>query len=316
MIERKFIAQNLKEYAIKQFIATKLSRVGLSDIKLKRTPLGDKIVISTLRPGLVVGRAGSTINMLTEKLKEEFKLNNPQIELEEVKDPYKDADIVVETIVNSLERFGSKRFKGVGHKVISAVIKSGALGVEILISGKVPSSRAKTWRFYQGYLKKCGDISVSGVNKAQGFARLKSGVVGVQVSILPADVVLPDSIKIKDAITEVVEEVAETKLSDAQKAILTKLESENKIVDKKDKSSSKSKSKSKPKKKKTQDISEKKSKPKKKSTDSKNSIEENSNKNKKVNTDKEVKEDNTPKNDTKEIEEKNKIKTEDVDKKE
>jgi len=251
MIERKFIAQNLKEYSIKQFIISKLSRVGLSDITLKRTPLGDKIVISTLRPGLVVGRAGSTINMLTEKLKEEFKLNNPQIELEEIKDPYKDVDIVVETIVNSLERFGTKRFKGVGHKVISAVMKSGALGIEILISGKVPSARAKTWRFYEGYLKKCGDISVSGVKKAQGFARLKSGVVGVQVSILPSDVILPDTIKILDSRIKSTEEISNNELSDAQKAIITKLEHDENIEEKKDKKSKSSKSKnSKPSKKK------------------------------------------------------------------
>ena len=49
-------------------------------------------------------------------------------------------------------------------------MKAGALGIEILISGKIPSSRAKRWRFYQGYLKKCGDISIEGVKTAYDVA--------------------------------------------------------------------------------------------------------------------------------------------------
>ena len=61
MIERKFVSQNIKEFEIKEYIRNNLSRVGLSDVKLQRTPLGEKIIISTSRPGLVVGRAGTNI---------------------------------------------------------------------------------------------------------------------------------------------------------------------------------------------------------------------------------------------------------------
>jgi len=269
MIERKFVAQNLKEYAIKLFLTSKLNRVGLSDIKLKRTPLGDKIIIKTLRPGLVVGRAGATISLLTKELKNNFQLDNPQIELEELKNPYADANVVAENIVNSLERFGTQRFKGIGHKVISEVIKSGALGIEILISGKVPSSRAKTWRFYQGYLKKCGDISVSGVKKSQAFARLKSGVVGVQVSILPSDVILPDKIHVLDKVVEVIEEVVVNteELSDAQKELMKNIKDHETDDSKETKSESKEK-KEVPKKKTT-----KKSKTTKKTTKEKKSTD-------------------------------------------
>ncbi len=263
MIERKFISQNLKEFSIRKFISSKLNRVGLSDIKLKRTPLGDKIVISALKPGLVVGRAGATIIMLTKELKNKFDLNNPQIEIEEIKNPYTDAEIVAENIVNSLERFGTQRFKGVGHKSISEVMKAGALGIEILISGRVPSSRAKTWRFYQGYLKKCGDISVSGVKKAISVANIKAGSVGVQVSILPGDVKLPDKIKIRSKITEVIEEIDPENLSDAQKELIQNIEGH----DDKDSNSKEVKTKTtkeKPKKKVTKKTDSKKSAVKKK----------------------------------------------------
>lgn len=196
MIERKFVNQNIKEFEIKEHIKNTLSRVGLSDVKLQRTPLGEKIVISTSRPGLVVGRSGTNITKLTKELKEVFKLENPQIEIEEVINVGLDANIIAEMIANSLERFGLARFKGIGHKAMADVMGAGALGVEILISGKVPSTRAKTWRFYQGYLKKCGDIAVSSVKVAYSVANLKTGAIGVKVSIMTPDTVLPDRIKV------------------------------------------------------------------------------------------------------------------------
>lgn len=207
LIERKFVAQNIKEYEIKQYLFQELNRVGLSDVKLQRTPLGEKIVVTASRPGLVVGKGGSNITRLTKELKAKFKLENPQIEIDEITDPRGDAAITAEMIANSLERYGSARFKGVGHKALGTVMASGALGVEILISGKIPSSRAKRWRFYMGYLKKCGDISISGVHKAQQIARLKSGVVGIQVTIMPGTTKLPDKISVLDEPIKIIEEV-------------------------------------------------------------------------------------------------------------
>ena len=194
MIERKFISQNFKEFQIKNFIREQLSSVGLSEVKLQRMSLGERILIKASRPGLIVGRGGATIQKLTKDLKEKFNLSNPQIEIEEIKDFNLDAVVVAEGIVTQLERFGSQRFKGIAHKALEGVMKSGALGVEILISGKIPSSRAKTWRFAEGYMKKCGDIAVSGVDLAKLSAELKTGVVGVQVRILPPSVTLPDNI--------------------------------------------------------------------------------------------------------------------------
>ncbi len=194
MIERKFVAQNFKEFRIKEYIKESLSRVGLSDVKLQRTSVGDRIVVVASRPGLVVGRGGSTIQKLTADLKAQFDLENPQIEIEEIKDYNSDARVVAESIVNQLDRFGTQRFKGIGHKSIEGIMRSGALGVEILISGKIPSSRAKTWRFADGYMKKCGDLAITGVDTAKDFVTLKTGVVGIQVRIMPASTKLPDQI--------------------------------------------------------------------------------------------------------------------------
>lgn len=234
MIERKFVSQNVKEFQIKEFVAAQLSRVGLSDVKLQRTPLGEKIVVSASRPGLVVGRAGSNIQKLTKDLKEKFGLENPQIEIEEIKQVNADPAIVAEGIANSLERFGTKQFKGAGHKALKAVMDSGALGVEILISGKIPSQRAKRWRFYEGYLKKCGDIALTGVNYAQTTAFLKTGAVGIQVRIMPGDTKLPDKIELYSKIQTIVEEVKDEEVVVKSEA-KNKAKDDTKVVEEKEK---------------------------------------------------------------------------------
>jgi small subunit ribosomal protein S3 len=209
MIEREFVEQKMKEYRIQEYISDNLKNVGHSHTKLQRTPLGEKIIVFTSRPGLIVGRKGQNINKLTASLKKKFGLENPQIEISEVEDINLDAQIVAERIASSLERFGSRRFKAVMHKVMEDTMNAGALGIEIVIAGKVPSARAKSWRVFNGYLKKCGDIAKTGVRRAQAQAKLKSGVIGIKVSITPADIKLPDDVKVMDKSEKVEEEKKE-----------------------------------------------------------------------------------------------------------
>ncbi len=207
MIERKFIAEKLREFQIEEFVSENLKGAGHSKTKIQRTPLGEKIIVHASRPGLVVGRKGQNIKDLTKVLKKKFNAENPQIEINEVENTNLDANIVAERISNSLERFGSKNFKGIGHKVMGDVMGAGALGIEIVINGKIPSSRARSWRFYSGYLKKCGDIAIEGVLKAYSIAKLKTGIVGIKVRIMPPTIKLPDDV----SILEEKPEKAETK---------------------------------------------------------------------------------------------------------
>jgi len=213
MIERKFVAQKIKEFQIQEFIEQNLKKVGHSHTKLVKTPLGEKIVIFASRPGLVVGRKGENIKKLTKVLKRKFNLENPQIEISEVENPNLDAQIVAEKIANSLERFGTQKFKGVGHKTMADVMGAGAMGIEIIISGKIPGARAKSWRFYQGYLKKCGNASLQ-VRKAIVQAQLKTGIVGVKVSIMPGDIILPDKFEVLKGVKEEEAGAKETKLEE------------------------------------------------------------------------------------------------------
>src|SRR3989344_4296564 len=147
MIERNILSQKFKEFKIREYIASQFLKTGYSYTKIQRTPLGDKITIFTTRPGLVVGRKGENIKKLTITLKKRFKLENPQIEIGEVENPFLDAQSIAEKIAYSLEKFGSTSFKSIGYKTLQSIMEGGAMGAEIVVSGKIPSARSKTWRF-------------------------------------------------------------------------------------------------------------------------------------------------------------------------
>ena len=201
-MEREFVTQKIKEYQIQEFIDKTLGNVGHSHTVMKKTPLGEKVIVYASRPGLVVGRRGANIKDLTKMLKKNFNLENPQIEINEVENVYLDANVVAEKIVSSLERFGTNRFKGIGHKMMEKVMESGARGIEIIISGKVPGARARSWRFYMGYVKKCGDAAQVALRKATKSAQLKPGIVGIRISIMPPNVRLPDDIRQREVPAE------------------------------------------------------------------------------------------------------------------
>ena len=98
MIERKFVMEKIKEFRIQEYIRSNLKNAGLSHIKVQKTPLGEKIVVFTSRPGLVVGRKGENIKQMTKLLKKEFELENPQIEISEVEKTGLNAAIMAEKI--------------------------------------------------------------------------------------------------------------------------------------------------------------------------------------------------------------------------
>jgi len=203
MIERQFISRKMKEFKIEEFVSNTLDKDGYSHTEIQRTPLGERIIIHTSKPGLIVGRKGSKIKELTDILKAKFNMENPQVEVAEVINPNLSAQTIAKTIVHTFERFGPKRFKSLGYQALQNIIDAGALGAEIIISGRgIPSSRAKSWRFSAGYLKKSGDIAENFVKTGYAVAHLKSGSVGVKVIILTPDIRLPDKITMKEQIIE------------------------------------------------------------------------------------------------------------------
>jgi small subunit ribosomal protein S3 len=236
MIERKFVAEKMRDFMVRTYLSKSLGTGKYSSITIKKTPLGEKVVVFTAKPGLIVGKKGETIKLLTRVLKSKFKMENPQIEVSEITNPGLDAQTMAETIVTVLERFGPKRFKSTGYRTLQRIMDGGAMGAEILISGRgLPGSRAKSWRFYAGYLKKSGDVSVSQVKYGKSIANLKSGSVGVKVRISPPDIQLPDKITIikQKETTIKVEEITKEEVKEEKEKPKVKKKVKKKTVKKK-----------------------------------------------------------------------------------
>ena len=203
MEERKFVAIRKDEYNIKLFVMRMFGKGRVSRIRIEYTPVGERIVVSTHKPGWIIGKKGEKIAELTEILKKKFKMENPHVDIDEISHPEFDAQLVADGIALTLERFGSAKYKAASYRELSRIKNNGALGAEIRLSGKLPSDRARVWRFAFGYLKKTGDAAKA-VDRAEAVAETKQGIVGIKVAILAPGVKMCDQITVdEDMINEV-----------------------------------------------------------------------------------------------------------------
>jgi len=215
MEEKKFVGVRKDEYNIKQFVKRMFGKGKVSKVRIEYTPVGEKIVVSTHKPGWIIGKRGEKINELTEILKKRFKMENPHVDIEEIMHPEFDAQLVADDIALTLERFGAMKYKASSYRALGKIKNSGALGAELRVAGKLPSDRARAWRFAFGYLKKTGDAA-SVVDRAESVAQTKQGVVGIKVAILAPGIKMCDQITVDEEFMRLVkknvtfEEVEET----------------------------------------------------------------------------------------------------------
>ncbi len=197
MEEKKFVQFKEEELGIKEYVKRSLGKGRISDVTIEYTPVGEKIIVATNKPGLVIGRRGEKIDELTETLRRKFKLDNPHVEIKEIINEALDAQLIADSMALNLERKGSLKFKIIAYRSLRDIMHAGALGAELVLSGRLPSERARSWRFAEGYLKKTGEPSKI-VNRAIAQAKTQQGVIGIKVSILPPDAKIHDRIVVDD----------------------------------------------------------------------------------------------------------------------
>lgn len=193
-IVKHFITESIKRTEIDEYLQKKLERAGYGGVNISKTPLGTHIVIYAMRPGLVIGRGGETIRELASILEEKFSMPNPQISVSEIEIPELNAYVVATKVASALER--GVHFRRAGFWALNQVVDAGALGAEIVISGKLRTERARYEKFKAGYLPKCGEPPTKYMRKAEVHVQLKPGMFGVRVRLMPPDAVFPDKIKI------------------------------------------------------------------------------------------------------------------------
>jgi small subunit ribosomal protein S3 len=205
-VVKHFITESIKRTEIDEFMQNRLERAGYGGVTISKTPLGTHIVIYAMRPGLVIGRGGETIRELASLLEEKFQVSNPQISVSEIEIPELNAYVVATKVASALQR--GVHFRRAGFWALNQVIEAGALGAEIVISGKLRTERARYEKFKAGYLPKCGEPPLRYLRKAEVHVQLKPGMFGVRVRIMPPDAVFPDRMKIAEKLPAVEEEAA------------------------------------------------------------------------------------------------------------
>ena len=207
--EHQFIEDGLQRSQIDEFFADELGRAGYGGMDVAKTPMGTQIVLKAEKPGMVIGKGGKNIRKVTRELEERFNLDDPQIDVQEVDEPDLNARIVADRLANALER--GWYFRKAGHTTIDRIMESGALGAEIVLSGKVTGARSRVEKFNRGYIKHNGEPAQEIVDEGQGVAVMKLGTIGVTVKIIPPGAELPDDFEIhEDVDVEPVEQVAES----------------------------------------------------------------------------------------------------------
>jgi small subunit ribosomal protein S3 len=222
MIEKDFVKEGLKRTRIDEYLQEKLERAGYGGMDIQVTPVGTMVIVYAEKPGMVIGRGGKTVRAITQNLKNDYDLENPQVEVKEVDVPELNPRIMAHKIVAMLQR--GMHFRRVAYSIIRKIMSAGAQGVEVTISGKIRGSRSACAKFSDGYIKKCGEPSIKHVKEGFATVQLKPGVLGIYVRIMPPEITLPDNIDIKEReasddeelepITAKVEEVEEVEIEE------------------------------------------------------------------------------------------------------
>lgn len=193
--ERKFVSEKMDRVLLKEFLKEKTDRAGFGGCEVSRTPMGTRITLYTERPALVIGRKGKSIRKLTDQIKEKFEFDNPQIEVQEVKIPELNAQIMAEKLASSIER--GWYFRRAGHSTVRKIIDAGAKGCQIILSGKLTGPRHRVEKFVDGHIKYCGEEKKKWIDEGFSTAKVKLGIIGVTVQIMDPNAKLPDEIEVK-----------------------------------------------------------------------------------------------------------------------
>ncbi len=201
-----FLKQAILRAKVDEYLAQNFYEAGYSGVVITQTGLGTRIHIYAERPALIIGKRGSTIRRLSAIFEQVFGFENVQITVSQPEAPELDARIQAFRIARAIER--GFHFRRVAFAALRRIMANGAVGVEIKISGKLTSERARFEKYSAGKVYKAGHIVDELVDRAVAYARLPKGVIGVEVIIArpgkPADYI---RIKEEDEVREFIEKI-------------------------------------------------------------------------------------------------------------
>jgi small subunit ribosomal protein S3 len=173
----------IEDKKIRNYLMKKPCCVGTSQIRIRRMAEKVEVTIVTARPGLVIGKKGSEIDILKDEL---FKLTGKQVwvEVEEIKRPDLDAQLVADGIAKQLER--RIPFRRAMKKALQASKDAGAVGIKVQVAGRLGGAEiARTEWYIEGSIPL--HTIRADIDFAMGRAETTYGSIGIKVWINRGD---------------------------------------------------------------------------------------------------------------------------------
>lgn len=188
-----------RNYAeLDEYLEAQLKEAGYAGVDVQRNPLGTRITVFVTRPGLAIGRRGTGIKELTERVAQKFNLPNPQIAVSEVERPELNPRIMAQRTAQIVAR--GTAFRRAANWTMTTIMEAGAMGCEIGVAGKLRSDRAHKEKYRMGVVPKSGETADEIVRSATTDVLLKLGLFGIKVKIAIPDA-LPPPVEFLDATT-------------------------------------------------------------------------------------------------------------------
>jgi small subunit ribosomal protein S3 len=179
-----FLEEDLK---IREFLRKKLSQAGVSRIQISRPAKAVAVTIHSARPGIIIGKKGEDIEKLRVEVASLVKahLNNVKINIEEIRKPELDAQLVAENVASQLER--RVMFRRAMRRSVTNAMRIGAEGIKINVSGRLNGAEIARNEWYrEGRVP----LHTLRANVDYGFAEALTtyGILGVKVWIYKGEV--------------------------------------------------------------------------------------------------------------------------------
>jgi len=177
-----------EDYKIRRYIKDRLKHAGISRIEIERAANKVRLIIHTARPGIVIGKKGAEIEALKKALEKLTNGKEIHIDIQEVRRPELDAQLVAENIAVQLERRVS--FRRAMKRAVGLAMRFGAQGIRVQCAGRLGGAEIARREWYRE-----GRVPLHTLRADidYGFAEAitKYGVIGVKVWIFKGEV-LPE----------------------------------------------------------------------------------------------------------------------------
>ncbi len=176
-----------KDLEVRTFLKKRLKEASISRIQIERPAKSAFITIHTARPGVVIGKKGEDIEKLRAETAAKLGLhvNNVKLNIEEIRKPELDAQLVAESIASQLER--RIMFRRAAKRAVANAMRLGALGIKVCVAGRLNGAEIARTEFFREGRVPLHTLRAD-IDYATAEALTTYGIIGVKVWIYKGEV--------------------------------------------------------------------------------------------------------------------------------